>query len=379
MKITKENIRSILFIAFCIIFMLACFMRFDVVLGALGYVLKVLTPIIIGFCIAFILNIAVSFFEKTVFSFLLKPNKNGKSHPRFARFFSVILTIILFVSIVSLLLFFILPQIADTISAIVSAIPAFTKRAIAFSQKYLEEFGITTEMVSKLLLDSQNVLTTAGDFLKSNLNSFLNIGTSVVSGVVNVILGIFVATYFMFDKEKVLLQIKRLCAATFKPTLYEYLAHVVYVSSRSFSNFISGQLLESVILGVLCFVGMLIFRMPYELVVSVIVAVFALVPILGAWIGATIGFCLILINDPVKALWFVLFIVVLQQIEGNLIYPRVVGKQVGLPGVWVLLSIVIGSGLMGILGALIAVPIASVVYTLLGEYVLKKEQKRNEE
>ncbi|MBQ8605752.1 MAG: AI-2E family transporter [Clostridia bacterium] len=377
MKFTKENIKSIIFIAFCIILIMTCFMRMEALIAILGFIFGILTPVIVGFCIAFILNIPVMFFEKRLFFFLLRTNKKGVSHPRFARLFSVILTLVLFAGAVSLLLFFIIPQIADTITIIISGIPAFTERAIKFSQKYLNEYGVTPKMISDLLLGGKNILTTIGDFFKSNIGSVLNFGSSVLSGVVNAVLGIFIATYFMFDKEKVLFQLKRFFRAALKPTHYSYYSHVVSVSSRSFSNFISGQVLEAFILGTLCFFGMLIFRMPYALVVSAIISISALVPILGAWVGAVVGFSLILINDPVKALWFVLFIVILQQLEGNLIYPRVVGKQVGLPGVWVLLAIVIGTGFMGVIGALVAVPLASVAYTLVAEFVVKKEQKES--
>lgn len=377
MKISKENVKTILFIALCIILMCVVVMRFDVVLGFVSVALSVVKPIIIGFCIAFVLNLLMSFIERKIFGFMLKPNKKGKTYKGFARLFSVLLTFVIFCGAIALLLFFIMPQVIETITAIISSIPAFTEKAIVFSKDYLERFNITSEQIREFLLNSQNLITTVGNFLKDNINTFLQsvttFGTSLVSGIVSTLLGIFVAIYFLFDKEKLLIQMKRLFKAVLKPHVFEKVVHITHVSSKSFSNFISGQLMESLILGVLCFFGMLIFKIPYAPVVSVTIGVCALIPILGAWIGTAISFVLILIVNPVKALWFVVFIIVLQQIEGNLIYPRVVGKQVGLPGVWVLIAVVVGSGLMGAIGTLLAVPATSVVYTLVGEYVRKKE------
>ena len=226
MKITRDNIKSILFIAFCVILMLACLMRFDVVMAFLSFALTVITPVIIGFCIAFVLNIMVSFFEKHLFGFLINSDKKGKKHAKLARIFSIVLTLIVFIGAISLLMFFIIPQIIDTIAVIVSSIPAFTERAISFSKKYLDAFGVTSDQISELMLDGKQILTTVGTFLKNNVNSFVSIGSSVVSSVVSIFLGIFVAMYFLFDKERALGQVKRLFRAILKPTAYEKSAHI---------------------------------------------------------------------------------------------------------------------------------------------------------
>ncbi len=385
MKISKENIKIILGMALCIILMFAIVWNLGTFLKFLGLVLTVLTPVIIGFCIAFILNIIMSFIEPKLFGFMLKPDKKGRTYKKIARLLSIIITLVVFVGAIALLMFFIIPQVIQTITAIVAGIPAFAERAIVFCQKYLDNFGITSDQITELVLDGRDFLTTVGNFLKNNMNSFImsatSIGTSLVSGLTSTFLGIFVAIYFMFDKEQIISQISRLFRALLKPQIYKKSAHIIEVSSKSFSNFISGQCIEAVILGVLCFIGMIIFRIPYAPVISVLIGVCALIPILGAWIGTAISFLLILIADPVKAVWFVVYILVLQQVEGNLIYPRVVGKQVGLPGVWVILTIVVGTGVMGPFGALLAVPVASVAYALVLEYVLafeKKEKIKND-
>lgn len=378
MKITKENVKTILFIAFCIIMLFAVIWHLEGLVELLLKLFAVVRPVIVGFCIAFVFNIPMSFFERKLFGFMLRPNKKGKTHKTLARLFSVLLSIISFALAITLLFLFIIPQIVDTVSSIIARIPAFTQRAIDTTTTFFARFDIDAKNVTQMLLGGEEALTEIGNFIKTNLSSFLlsatHFGTSVVSGVVTTILGIFIATYFMFDKEKILGQIRRFFKSIIREKTFRYLAHVVEVSSRAFSNFISGQFLESLILAILCFIGMLIFGFPYALVVSVLVGVTAIVPILGAWLGGGIAALLMLIYDPIKALSFIIFFLILQQIEGNLIYPRVVGSQVGLPGVWVLLSIVIGSNIIGPIGALLAVPIASVLYVLLSEFVKSREQ-----
>lgn len=381
MKISKENVKTILFIAFCITMLFALIWHFEGLVELLLKLFAVVRPVIVGFCIAFVFNIPMSFFERKLFGFMLRPNKKGKTHKTLARLFSVLLAILTFAAAVSLLFLFIIPQIVDTVSSIITRIPAFTQRAIEFTQNFLSRFNIDAKNVTQMLLGGEEALTEVGNFIKNNLSSVLlsatHFGTSVVSGVVTAFLGIFIATYFMFDKEKILGQIRRFFKSIISEKTFGYLAHVVEVSSKAFSNFISGQVLEALILATLCFIGMLIFGFPYPLVVSVLVGVTAIVPILGAWLGGGIAALLILIYDPVKALSFIVYFLILQQIEGNLIYPRVVGSQVGLPGVWVLLAIIIGSNVIGPVGALVAVPLASVIYVLLAEFVKKREQ-RNE-
>ena len=381
MKITKENVKTILFIALCIILMFALLWHLDGLLQLIGKLFTVIKPVIIGFCMAFIFNIPMSFLEQKAFGFLLKPDKRGKTHARLARLISVLLTLILFLGAIALLLLVIIPQVVDTVSAILSSIPAFTERAIVFSQEFLARFDISSQNITEFLLGGKELLTTIGEFINQNLNSLLlsakDIGTSVISGVVSVLLGLFIAIYFLFDKEKMFLQIKRLFSALLSQKTFSKLAHIVRLSGRSFTHFISGQFIEAIILGCLCFSGMLIFGFPYASVISVLIGTCALIPILGAWIGGAVSALLILISNPIKALWFIVFLLVLQQIEGNLIYPRVVGKQVGLPGVWVLLSIVIGTNILGAFGALLAVPVASVVYVLLSEFVAAREKKHD--
>ena len=197
--------------------------------------------------------------------------------------------------------------------------------------------------------------------------------TSLLSGVVNVLLAFVFAMYLLAQKEAVCTHLKRLVTTVLPRQKAQRVLYIAKLSNQTFTNFISGQTIEAVIIGVLCFIGMLIFKMPYAGVVSVIVGATALVPVFGAWLGGGFGAFLILLTEPVKALWFIVFIVVLQQLEGNLIYPKVVGKSVGLPGILVLMAVTIGGGAFGVLGMLLCVPVCAVLYSLYCEFLHKKQ------
>lgn len=379
MKISKELTKTILFISFCIILMLTVALNIAGVFGWISAVIGVLSPVIAGFCIAFILNIVMKLFEERVFIFL-KKSKTGET---LIRPLSITAAFLLFIGVITLILLVIIPQVRETAQSIIAGFPAFTDRALEFIENLLERFDITHERIAEILLGGEELMTKIGNFVKDNIAGFLQsarvIGGSVVTVIANAFLSVFIAIYLLTEKDMIINQCQRLAGAVFSQKVYNRLCRVLNLSNRAFSNFISGQFIEAVILGVLCFIGMLIFRFPYAPVVAMLVGVSALIPILGAWIGGGLSAILILINNPIKALWFLVFLVILQQLENNLIYPRVVGHKVGLPGVWVLISVVIGNGLFGALGALMAVPVASVVYTLLSDFTAyRNEVKRKQ-
>lgn len=379
MKISKELTKTILFISFCIILMLTVALNIAGVFDWISAVIGVLSPVIAGFCIAFILNIVMKLFEERVFIFL-KKSKTGET---LIRPLSITAAFLLFIGVITLILLVIIPQVRETAQSIIAGFPAFTDRALEFIENLLERFDITHERIAEILLGGEELMTKIGNFVKDNIAGFLQsarvIGGSVVTVIANAFLSVFIAIYLLTEKDMIINQCQRLAGAVFSQKVYNRLCRVLNLSNRAFSNFISGQFIEAVILGVLCFIGMLIFRFPYAPVVAMLVGVSALIPILGAWIGGGLSAILILINNPIKALWFLVFLVILQQLENNLIYPRVVGHKVGLPGVWVLISVVIGNGLFGALGALMAVPVASVVYTLLSDFTAyRNEVKRKQ-
>ena len=208
------------------------------------------------------------------------------------------------------------------------------------------------------------------------LSSTVSVASSVIGGVVNFILAFTFSIYVVHQKERLGSQAKRLLYAYLPEARSDRIIEILSLSHKTFSNFITGQFTEAIILGALCFVGMSIFRFPYALMISVLVGFTALIPIVGAFIGTIVGALLIVTVSPIQALWFILFILVLQQIEGNLIYPRVVGTSVGLPGIWVLVAVTAGGSLYGIVGMLFSVPVSSVLYCLLRETVRRRVKER---
>ena len=244
---------------------------------------------------------------------------------------------------------------------------------------FAEEHGV---MLPELALNADQVKDTITGFLQekgdSVVNTTLDITTSIVSAVVNVLLALVFSLYLLAQKETLIAQSRRLLRAALPKKAADRLMHLLSLANNAFSSFVSGQVTEAFILGTLCCIGMLILRLPYALPVSVIIATLSLIPIFGAWIGAATGAFLIVFQSPIKALWFLIFLLILQQVEGNLIYPKVVGKSVGLPGLWVLAAVTIGGGAFGVLGMLLGVPVLAVIYTLVQDFIRSRPEKLSE-
>ncbi|MBR5472914.1 MAG: AI-2E family transporter, partial [Clostridia bacterium] len=244
--------------------------------------------------------------------------------------------------------------------------------------EFLEQYNFELPELPKLVVGSSSakdetlISSLIDKYGNKLLGTTVNVTTSIVSIVVDLVLGVVFAIYLLAQKEKLGNQIKRACLALFGKTRADRLVELAALTDNVFAKFVTGQLTEAIIIGILCFIGMTIFRMPYAGIISVLVGFTALVPMVGSFIGTGIGAVLILFEDPIKAVWFVLFIIILQQFEGNLIYPKVVGKSVGLPGIWVLVSVTVGGALFGIPGMLFSVPLCTVVYVVFKEYVNDK-------
>lgn len=376
----KLSTKRILLLSAAIIAMLAIALNIGILFELVNNVLAVLRPVMIGCVVAFILNILASFYKRRVFCRLSSAKKDRK---KLIWVLSILATFFTALVIIALVLLVIIPQIINTINSIIDGFPAFADRTIKFSSGLLARFDVSPKSITDFVLGGEAFLEKLMNFANNNLKDFaksvVEIGSVVISGLSDILFGVFIAAYLLFDKNRVLRQCRRLSRAVLKPSAYERVSHIARVSNKSFSSFIGGQFIEAVILALLCLVGMLIFGFPYAPAVAVLIGITALVPIVGAWIGAGVSFFLILIVSPVKALWFLVFYIVLQQIETNFIYPKVVGMQVGLPGIWVLISVVIGTGLFGAVGALVAVPATSVIYTLVSEYVSDKEKSKKAE
>lgn len=341
--------------------------------GVISAVLSVLTPIIAGGCVAFALNMPLRFLERMWIRFF------GAKRPGLRRAVCIVLCIALVGLLLTLLVWAIVPQIVETVKLLISRLPSYIskiKEWYAVLAASLTRFSISLPALS---LDGDAVSQTLKKFVFENgqdiFSVSIGVAMSAFSAILDTLLAFVIAIYVLARKERLGGQAKKLLCSMFSDKTVGCLVRFARLTEKTFANFITGQLIEAVILGSLCFVGMLIFGMPYAPLISVLIGVTALIPIFGAFIGIGIGAFFILMESPMKAFLFVVFIIVLQQLEGNLIYPRVVGNKVGLPGVWVLIAVTAGSAL-GIVGMLASVPIASVCYALLSEFAENRLKKK---
>ena len=378
MELNSKNIKKILLIVFLSSVIVACVFRFQIVFVFLGKIFSYISPIVLALCIAFVLNVPLSAMENRIFKFMDK--SKHKFVRKLRRPICMLLTYLLSLGIVSLLVLVIIPDIIDTVIYIVDKLPGFITNAYNWLIETVESFGFDAKELHLRSLDLSSFTSTAKTFLSSYsgriVGDAFNITSSVFSGIFDLVFSFVISAYVLAQKEKILGFTKRVIDTFIPQKGAKIIYRVLHQASESFSKFIGGQLTESVILGTLCYIGMLIFRFPNAPIISVLICVTSLVPIVGALVGVAIGALLILITSPIKALLFVVFIIVLQQIEGNLIYPRVVGKAVGLPGVIVISAVLVGGNIGGILGALIAVPVSAMCYALLKEAIEKANQNK---
>lgn len=342
--------------------------------GFLSNIINVILPFIIGLCIAFILNVPMSQFERKLTSI-----KNSTLR----RLTSLLLTIIIIFALFLMIMFIVVPELSHTIETLMDKLPGFVNGVTTLGEKISSELPNLNKWLSDMdvNLNWDSFGKTLLSFLKTGasgiFSSTVSIASLVFSGIYNFFIGFIFAIYILFEKENVTRQSKKLLYAYLPEKRCDSVINIFALVNKTFSRFITGQCTEAIILGLLFLVTMSIFRFPYALVTSVLISCTALIPIFGAFIACFIGAFLILVTDPIKAVWFVVMFLVLQQIEGNLIYPRVVGNSLGLPGIWVLVAVLIGGSTMGVTGMLIGVPLCSVIYVLLRESVGKRLSQKH--
>ena len=343
-------------------------------------VLSLLSPFLIGLCLAYVVNLLLRPLEK-FWCFIWKKAKKQKVVLKLKRPVCLVLSYVIVLGAIFAIVFMVIPAFKDTVTAFVEKVPQYMGSIEQWYNNTIEFFAHYNFELPELKLDTAQVTSFAKDVISAYggnvLGTTVNITASIVSAVVDMVLGLAFSIYVLSQKEILCRQTRKVTCALLKEKTAKRLIDVTKLTNSIFTKFVTGQLTEACIIGVLCFVGMLIFRMPYAAIISVLIGFTALIPIFGAFIGTGIGAFLILLENPLKAVWFVIFIIVLQQLEGNLIYPKVVGKSVGLPGIWVLTAVTIGGGLFGIVGMLFGVPVASIVYVLFKEFINSKTKKKN--
>lgn len=351
-------------------------------LGAfLGVLLGLVMPFLIGGCVAFILNVPMRALERALFARYEKSkSRPGRIAYKLRRSLSLVLTILLVLGVIAVVLFLILPEVGRSLGMLAANIPPFIERATQLLQQYSDQVPLISSWLSSLELDWSGIVKSTWDFLQNGagtlLGSVMGAAMSILGGLLTAVLAAVFSVYILLQKEKLGAQCKKLLYAFLPQERAGQTLSIAALSSRTFASFLSGQCLEAVILGCLFFIAMSVLRFPYALMISVLVGFTALIPLFGAFIGCAVGAFMILIIDPMRALWFVILFLVLQQIEGNLIYPKVVGGSVGLPSIWVLVAVTIGGSTMGIAGMLLFIPLCSVLYALLRRTVYERLQKK---
>lgn len=338
--------------------------------GFIGKCFTAAAPVFTGFVMAYIINILMSFYERHFF-----PKSKKKAVAKSRRPVSLTGAILTVIGVIALVIVLIVPQLVNCIEMLVAQLPGAIEKLVA---KLNGLSFVSDELIASLAsIDWKSRIGDIAHTLFSGVGDVMNVAVSAVSsvftGLMAFVIGFIVALYLLTDKDRLGGQCKRVMKKWIPARFLEKTMYVVTVADDCFHRFIVGQCTEAVILGTLCMIGMLILRLPYAPMVGALIAFTALIPIVGGLIGAGVGAFLILMVSPVKALIFIIFIIVLQQIEGNLIYPKVVGSSMGLPALWVLAAVTVGGGVLGIGGMLIGVPMAAVVYRLIKESLNKPE------
>lgn len=368
----KFNTRKdILFVISYVAIIIFALVNFDKIIKSLEYVINILSPFIIGALLAFVLNVLIKFIETKIFGKI----KNGKVWKKVKRPLSITISLILVGLIIYFVMNLLIPQLKNSVSLFTETLPGYKEDVI----NILEKFDVGENTISKVSEYLDNFTKVITDYIKDNSKDVLSITTEVASSIIGIvskgIISLVFAIYIIAQKETLKRQVNKLMKAYLKPRVSDKITDIAVMANKTFSNFVTGQCLEAVIFGILCFLGMLILRLPYASTIAVVMGFTALIPVFGAIIGTSLGAILILMVSPVKAIIFVAFIIVLQQLEGNLIYPKVVGKSIGLPGMWVLFSVTIGASVAGIWGMFVATPLFSVFYSIFSKMINERINK----
>lgn len=368
---SKKNLLEVIAFAICLYWGLN---HLGLLADALNKCLGISMPFLLGGAIAFVLNVPMKFFEGHL-QRLIKGKK------LLVRFLSILLAFAVAFGVIIFVIMTVIPELINTVKALNQGFPEFLNNVDHWVKGLTRTYPEITDFIASIELNWSKLSETVLNFLQSSVTNVLNstwgVASSVIGGLTTTFLGLVFAVYILVQKEKLGLQCKKLLWAYLPQKHVLRLLKIGRLTHKTFSGFIAGQCTEAVIFGLLCYLGMLLCRFPYAISVSVLIGFTTLIPVLGAFLGTALGAILIMVSDPIQAVWFVVMIIVLQQVDENLIYPRVVGNSVGLPSMWVMVAVTLGGSIMGVLGMLLFVPLASVLYALLRESVYGRLKRRS--
>lgn len=378
MDLTKENVKKLRGLIVFTAVIVVCLWKYEASLKILSFAWGVICPFILGGAIAFVLNVPMNFIQRHLFP--EERVKNSKFMKKLARPVSMLIVLFLVIAAIVLIMFGLIPQLGNTFANLGQSIQDFIPQIQEWAQVLFHNNKEVMDMIDHLEFDWNRIMNTGIDFFTSGagsvLDSTISAAKSIINGITTFFIAFAFAIYILMQKEKLRVQSEKVLFAFVRRGRAEAVLEVLSLTYQTFSHFLTGQCVEAVILGCMFVVAMAIFKLPYALLIGILIAFTALIPIFGAFIGCFVGAFLIFMVDPMKAAIFVILFLVLQQIEGNLIYPHVVGNSVGLPSIWVLAAVSVGGRLMGVVGMLIFIPVVSVFYALFREVVYLKLKKQ---
>ena len=384
MKLDKESTIQIMKIVIIAIVLFIALLNIQVVWGGIKYFIDIISPFIWGLAIAFVLNIFMTIYENKVFNSTKNKNiskrvnqKNKKKTNNLKRTASIILSIITIIAVITIILILIIPQFYEVIKNLISNIPNFLEDTKNFAIDITKRIPEVNNFIQSIQINTDTIKTSLMDISKNVLDITITQASNLISTIFNFIIAVVFAVYILANKERLKVQAKKFIYARLDKEKADYVLKVSRLARDSFRSFLTGQAEEAIILGSLCALGMFVLGIPYAGPIGALTAITAFVPIVGAFISGFIGAVLIVAVDPIKAIIFLIYIVVLQQVEGNLIYPHVVGKNIGLPSIWVLVAITIGGSLFGIMGMIVGLPVVSIIYAIVSENTNKKLKEKN--
>ena len=367
----KGLFKKLILLITYVIVLAAVIVKIDAVSAWVKNVASAFSPLLIGFVIAFILNRPCNFFAR-IYEKHFHPKTKKAARP-----LAVVTAYVIFLAVVTVLIWLVVPELVSSIETFIDNLGVYASNMENLYYAVVDSLGLEAleglDLPAILNENLNKLLSGALDMLTNTIPHLITVTGVVVSGVVTGVLSLFFSVYMLFSGPRLVSQCRRLTVNYLPKKMVEPTLSVAKLTADTFTRYISGQVIEACILGVLCFIGMCIFRFDYAPLISVIIAVSALIPIAGAYFGAIVSAVLLVMIEPMQAVWFLVFLLILQQLEGNLIYPRVVGTSLGLPGIWVLAAVTVGGSLMGFVGLIAFVPITAVLYTLLKQNLHKRE------
>lgn len=368
-KWNQLTYKNILWIITYTILLVLAILRLDVLLQGVKLVMSLIKPFVIGFALAYVFSIPMRFFQRKL------PTNIKKGREALAAILALICIIVLLTFVISV----VVPQLVDSITMLIEEFPAYAKATETTFLKYMRMYNLDHAFIEQWNIYSKQIEQTVLAIAKSIVPMIMGLAGGFVATLTDIVLALVSAIYFTLTKDTLLKNIKKVAYAYMDEKVYVYSGSVMQLSDTTFSNFISGQLVEALIIGVLCYIGAIVLRLEYAPILAVIIGCTNIIPIFGPIIGTIICSILLLFVNPMHALVFVIFGVVLQQFESNLIYPKVVGSSVGLSGVWVLLAVSVGGGLFGPIGMILGLPVFAIIYRLFADEVQRRIEKKMEE